>query len=175
MRMMATVLIVGLIVGGATLPYAEAADSGEASIDTPIASIELDAQGAVTRVTFTNNAYLANPQLDPKDLVGHEIRGIRPLPFQLLTVGDPANPQLVVVAKLVGTTPVTIPPGSSATLNVQSDGQVELLIPPTASCPAGWCPAYGKCKPCSKATNFIDARSPYLIESDTQMGVITTP
>ena len=103
MRTMIAVSMAGLIMVGATYAYAEMNTPDEASLDTPISTIHMDALGNITKMMFANGAVLEEPQLDPQEKVLQvaEIIDMRPLPCQFLQVSSPSGPAVVVLLGVV--------------------------------------------------------------------------
>lgn len=150
------ILIAGLLLGWGTSAYAQEEDWSEQTFDSSITTIDLDPECNVASISFTNGVTLDDPQIDLKSLEGLEISGIRQLPVQLWKIGDPANPEVVVVSDFAGMTPVTLPAGAGAKLQVEPYGRVMLLPDPgiALACPSGCTSHGGKCK-CPKDVSAI--------------------
>jgi hypothetical protein len=185
MKMMTRILIVGLILGGAVHLSADTAEADEITLDTPITSIELNAEGKVARTLFSTGEELSGNDLylTADEIKGREIGGVRRLPFEV--VKDPASGKLqVIVPPTDVATSVKLPEGADATITA---------LPPRVSYEGGGggepvaygCPfpchiEAGKCKCCPpmcalRAEDLDVFRFPALVEVDSEVKLLELP
>jgi hypothetical protein len=167
MKTTTRLFVVGLAMGWASV--VEAGDQpGEVSLGVPVENIKVDSQGNVTHLTFGNGVDLAVNQLYPKDLAGRAVIGMRAMPFHVIRVGDPNDPnrlKTVVIPDAAITAPIELPANVGANIDVNSQS-LDLSLESGAAvarCQSGTCPIGSYCVPCSS-----DVRSlgfPVLIET----------
>ena len=152
MKTMTAALVAALMTGWLNSTDAGADETGEVSFELPVESVKLDALGNVERVTFSNGAYIDGAPLDPKDLQGRAVGGVRRLPFYIMKIADPEdpdNPRIVVVGDSGLTLPAELPSEQGALISVYPD-TIGVSVEGTATliCQPGTCPAGFRCVPC---------------------------
>ena len=173
MKTMTRILIVGLVLGGAAHLSADTAEADEITLDTPITSIELNAEGKVARILFSTGEELSGNDLylTADQIKGREIGGIRRLPLQV--VKDPASGELQVLM-----------PASEASTSVKLSEGVEATItalpssPVAYGCPIPPCHIGGNGGCSCRAVRIEDLgafRFPALVEVDSEVKLLELP